>query len=133
MKNNLLIILAGVLFGAGLALSGMTDPTRVIGFLDLSGSWDPTLAFVMGGALLVFSGGYWLLRKRFNLPSDSGDGLTKRMVIGAALFGIGWGLAGFCPGPAVANLAALRAEALIFVPAMAVGMIFVQRLFRGDS
>jgi uncharacterized membrane protein YedE/YeeE len=87
----------------------------------------------MGGALLVFGGGYRLLRKKFNLPSDSGDGLTKRMVMGAALFGIGWGLGGFCPGPAIANLGALRTEALIFVPAMAVGMIFVQRLFRADS
>ena len=133
MKNKLLILLAGAFFGAGLALSGMTDPTRVIGFLDLSGSWDPTLAFVMGGALLVFGGGYWLLRKKFNLPSDSGDGLTKRMVIGAALFGVGWGLGGFCPGPAVANLAALRTEALVFVPAMAIGMIVVQRLFRADN
>ena len=86
-----------------------------------------------GRGLAVFGGGYWLLRKKFNLPSDSGDGLTKRMVIGAALFGVGWGLGGFCPGPAVANLAALRTEALVFVPAMAIGMIVVQRLFRADN
>ena len=133
MKSNLLILLAGALFGAGLAFSGMTNPTRVIGFLDVSGYWDPTLAFVMGGALLVFGGGYWLLQKKLGLPKDSGDGLCKRMIVGAALFGIGWGLGGFCPGPAIANLAALRIEALIFVPAMAIGMILAQRGFGADG
>jgi uncharacterized membrane protein YedE/YeeE len=133
MKTKFLILLAGALFGSGLALSGMTDPTRVTGFLDLFGSWDPTLAFVMGGALLVFGGGYFLLRKSCDLPCDSSEPVSKRLLTGAAIFGIGWGLGGFCPGPAIANLGALRIEALVFVPAMAIGMILVQRLCKIDA
>jgi len=133
MKRNLIVFLAGLLFGAGLALSGMTDPARVLGFLDLAGDWDPTLAFVMGGALLVFGIGYLLLRKKFSLPAGESDPVSKSLLIGSAIFGIGWGLAGFCPGPALANLGALRAEALVFVPMMALGMILAQRLFGADS
>ncbi|MDF1739225.1 MAG: hypothetical protein P1U86_08705 [Verrucomicrobiales bacterium] len=128
MKKNLLTLLAGLLFGAGLALSGMTDPSRVIGFLDLAGEWDPTLAFVMAGALLVFSTGYFFLRKKCRLPGNESDSVSKKLILGAILFGVGWGLGGFCPGPAIANLAALRTEALIFVPMMAVGMFLAQRL-----
>ncbi|MEC5125315.1 DUF6691 family protein [Verrucomicrobiales bacterium BCK34] len=127
MKKNLLTLLAGLLFGAGLALSGMTDPSRVIGFLDLTGEWDPTLAFVMGGALLVFSAGYFFFRRKCQLPGNESDPVSKKLILGAVLFGVGWGLGGFCPGPAIANLAALRPEALIFVPMMAVGMFLAQR------
>lgn len=127
MKKNLLTLLAGLLFGAGLALSGMTDPSRVIGFLDLTGEWDPTLAFVMGGALLVFSAGYFFFRRKCQLPGNESDPVSKKLILGAVLFGAGWGLGGFCPGPAIANLAALRTEALIFVPMMAVGMFLAQR------
>lgn len=127
MKKNLLTLLAGLLFGAGLALSGMTDPSRVIGFLDLTGEWDPTLAFVMGGALLVFSAGYFFFRRKCQLPGNESDPVSKKLILGAVLFGVGWGLGGFCPGPAIANLAALRTEALIFVPMMAVGMFLAQR------
>ncbi len=132
MKTNLLVFLAGALFGAGLALSGMTDPARVIGFLDLFGDWDPTLAFVMAGALLVFGIGYFLLRKSCNLPKNSSDPVSKRLVFGALLFGIGWGVGGVCPGPGIANLGALQTEAIVFVPAMAIGMILVQRVFKID-
>ncbi|MDA7922639.1 hypothetical protein N9B21_01215 [Verrucomicrobiales bacterium] len=128
MKKAVLIFLAGLLFGAGLALSGMTDPSRVVGFLDLAGQWDPTLAFVMGGALIVFSAGYFLLRKKCHLPGNESDPVSKKLIFGAILFGIGWGLGGFCPGPAIANLAAPRIEALIFVPMMAVGMFLAQRI-----
>ena len=133
MKKHLLTLLAGLLFGAGLALSGMTDPSRVIGFLDLTGEWDATLAFVMGGALVAFSAGYFLLRKKCHLPGNESDPVSKKLIIGSILFGIGWGLGGFCPGPAIANLAALRSEALIFVPMMALGMFFAQRFCGVDQ
>lgn len=133
MKKNLLTFLAGALFGAGLAISGMTDPLKVTAFLDVFGVWDPTLIFVMGAALAVFSGGYFFLRKSFSLPCDSGDPVSKQLLLGAALFGIGWGLGGFCPGPAIANLGALRIESLVFVPAMAIGMVLVQRLYKLDA
>jgi len=135
MKEALLTFLAGLLFGAGLALSGMTDPSRVVGFLDLADDWDATLAFVMGGALVVFSAGYFLLRKKCHLPGNESesDSVSKKLIIGSILFGIGWGLGGFCPGPALANLAAFQTEALIFVPMMAVGVFFAQRFCGVDK
>ena len=132
MKKRILIFLAGMLFGAGLALSGMTDPERVIGFLDIGGDWDPTLAFVMGGALLTFAVGSFLVRKKANLKCASCEPVSRNLVIGSVVFGIGWGLGGFCPGPAIANLAELRTEALVFVPMMALGMFLVQRTFGVD-
>jgi uncharacterized membrane protein YedE/YeeE len=133
MKSRALVLLAGVLFGVGLAVSGMTDPTRVIGFLDLFGAWDATLAFVMGGALLVFSSGYFLLRKRFSLPAPSKGPISGKLVAGAVIFGVGWGLGGFCPGPALADLGRASVEALVFVATMAVGMIVAQRGFGADE
>lgn len=125
---------AGLLFGLGLAVSGMTDPARVIGFLDVTGNWDPALAFVMGGAVLTFGLGMWLWRRRTAgrgwfgaaLPVADRGPVDRRLVLGALIFGTGWGLGGFCPGPALANLAAWRAEALVFVPAMAVGMLLAR-------
>jgi uncharacterized protein len=122
-------LVAGALFGAGLAVSGMADPQRVRGFLDLFGAWDPTLAFVMGGALIPMAIA-WRLQKRmpspmaaerFTLPTARD--LEPRLVGGAALFGIGWGVAGLCPGPALADLAIAPAPAAIFVAAMLGGMI----------
>jgi uncharacterized membrane protein YedE/YeeE len=119
---------AGLLFGAGLTFSGMTDPQRVRGFLDLFGRWDPTLAFVMGGAVLVMALA-WRLRGRmrhplfaekFVLPGRSD--LDAQLILGSALFGIGWGLAGLCPGPAIASLALAPAAVLPFVAAMLAGM-----------
>lgn len=137
------LLIAGSLFGVGLAISGMCDPARVIGFLDVAGDWDPALAFVMGGALGTYALGMFVLRKTRNgagwfgsrLPRCESDPVNRRLIIGAILFGIGWGLGGFCPGPALANLGALppRLEALAFVPAMAVGMFLAQRLFGADS
>lgn len=121
-------VLSGALFGAGLAIGGMTDPQRVRGFLDVFGRWDPTLAFVMAGAVMVMAVA-WRLRgpmtkpvfaDRFSLP-DRGD-LDAGLVVGSALFGIGWGLAGLCPGPAVANLALAPQHALPFLAAMLAGM-----------
>ena len=121
-------ILAGLLFGAGLAISGMLDPARVRAFLDIFGDWDPTLAFVMGGALIVMAAA-WAVQRRmrtslagadFDLPDTST--IDARLVGGAALFGIGWGIAGLCPGPAVASLGTAIGPAAIFVIAMAVGV-----------
>ena len=141
MNARLLIVsLAGVLFGAGLALSGMTNPTRVVGFLDVMGRWDPTLLWVMAGAVLTFGGGLAIIRAvrhgqgwfGVKLPTRNDDPVDRRLVIGALIFGLGWGLAGFCPGPALANLAAWRMEALLFVPAMAVGMLIARAVFGVD-
>ena len=131
-----LIFLAGALFGTGLAISGMTDPGRVIGFLDVFGAWDPALLFVMAGAVGVYGLGMLILRRLQNqnlkLPSTASSPIDRRLVLGSALFGVGWGLGGFCPGPSLANLGALRIEALIFVPAMAMGMFLAQRFFGAD-
>jgi len=123
-----LALVSGTIFGAGLALSGMMDPSRVRGFLDLFGAWDPTLAFVMGGALAVMAIA-WLVQKRmerpladarFSLPASTT--IDARLVAGSAIFGMGWGLAGLCPGPALASLVANPARALTFVVAMVAGM-----------
>ncbi|MEM7011148.1 MAG: DUF6691 family protein [Verrucomicrobiota bacterium] len=130
MKTWILILIAGVFFGAGLALSGMTNPGRVIGFLNITDDWDPTLAFVMGGALCVFGGGALIFRRQ--LPKAESDPISNSLIVGSILFGIGWGISGFCPGPALANLAWLRFDAVLFVPAMAVGMIIAQRVFNLD-
>lgn len=122
-------IASGFLFGIGLTVSGMTDPQRVRGFLDIFGGWDPTLAFVMGGAVLVMAVA-WRIQARmarpvfgetFSLP-DRTD-LDPRLLAGAALFGIGWGIAGLCPGPAVASLALSPMNAVPFVAAMLIGML----------
>jgi len=119
---------SGALFGAGLAIGGMTDPSRVRGFLDLFGNWDPTLAFVMGGAVIVMAIAWRfqtrmarpVFGERFALP-DRTD-LDGKLIAGSALFGVGWGLAGLCPGPAVASLALAPSDALPFVAAMLAGM-----------
>lgn len=121
-------LLSGALFGGGLVIGGMTDPQRVRGFLDLFGRWDPTLAFVMAGALTVMAI-TWRVRgrmtkpvfgTRFSLPGR--NDLDARLVVGSALFGTGWGLAGLCPGPAVANLALAPLQVLPFIAAMFAGM-----------
>jgi uncharacterized protein len=138
MKTGKLVLffVAGALFGMGLAISGMTDPRRVIGFLDLFGAWDPALLFVMAGAAGVYGLGMLLLRRfrgrKVDLPSAASSPIDRRLVIGAAIFGLGWGLGGFCPGPALANLGALQIEALLFVPTMAIGMLLAQKFFRAD-
>jgi uncharacterized membrane protein YedE/YeeE len=121
-------VVSGTLFGAGLTLSGMTDPARVRGFLDVFGQWDPTLVFVMGGAVIVMAIA-WRIQSRmkqplfgetFSLP-DRRD-VDGRLIAGSALFGIGWGIAGLCPGPAVASLALSPLAVLPFVAAMLAGM-----------
>ena len=129
-------LFCGLVFGLGLVWSGMTDPAKVQGFLDLAGAWDPTLAFVMGGAVLVTLPGFaWLRRRRrpliepaFSWPAALG--IDARLVTGSVLFGIGWGLSGFCPGPAIVNLAGGSAGVLVFCLAMVAGM-FGHKLFAG--
>lgn|SRR5215211_2220894 len=122
-------VIAGAIFGAGLTLSDMVNPARVLNFLDVAGSWDPTLMFVMAGGLAVTTLGYELIFRRgspvfadkFKLPTQRQIDLP--LVGGAALFGIGWGLAGICPGPALTDLVTLEPKVLLFVAAMLLGMI----------
>jgi uncharacterized protein len=122
-------LLAGVIFGVGLTVSDMVNPARVLNFLDVAGSWDPTLIFVMAGGLAITTLGYKLILRRssplfddrFHIPTRQQIDLP--LVGGAALFGVGWGLAGICPGPALADVMTLEPKVLLFVAAMLVGMI----------
>ena len=127
-------LLAGLLFGLGLIVSGMADPAKVLGFLDLAGAWDPSLAFVMAGAVLAASLGHAWLRRR-GRALDGGPlhwpppaRVDVRLAVGSLVFGAGWGLAGFCPGPALVNAAAGLPQALIFVAAMVAGMALFSAL-----
>ena len=126
---------AGTVFGLGLAMSGMLDPARVRGFLDIFGAWDPSLAFVLGGAVTVALAGMAVLRRLrrpafdegFHLPATSP--IDRRLVLGSAIFGIGWGMAGFCPGPALASLSLGLAPVVLFVVAMLAGMTLHDRVW----
>ena len=120
--------LSGLVFGLGLVLSGMSDPAKVLNFLDLAGSWDPSLAFVMGGATVTAYVGYRLAWRRpapvldakFDIPTATA--IDRPLLTGAALFGIGWGIGGFCPGPAWTALPLAAPGTLVFVPAMLLGI-----------
>ena len=128
MQHRISEFLVGLLFGLGLILSGMTDPGKVIGFLDLAGLWDPSLALVMGGAIAVGFFAFAIAKKRtvnffggaLHLPKS--NQIDKPLVIGAVLFGAGWGLAGFCPGPGLVSLASGNVKGAFFVAFMLVGM-----------
>ncbi|GGZ57533.1 hypothetical protein GCM10008101_08900 [Lysobacter xinjiangensis] len=128
-KFSLAALFSGALFGLGLAMSGMTDPRRVLGFLDLFGDFDPTLMFVLGGAVatttllfrFVLRRGSPVLADTFQLSSLKH--VDRKLLAGAALFGIGWGIAGYCPGPALAGLGIGSVEALWFIPAMLAGIL----------
>lgn len=128
MKFSLASFGAGLLFGLGLLVSGMANPEKVLGFLDIAGQWDPSLAFVMGGAIIVGLFAFTVAKKRtisflgFNMRLPGSDRPDKRLVIGSVLFGAGWGLAGFCPGPGLVALGAGETGALVFVAAMVAGM-----------
>ena len=132
MRNLLPALFVGIIFGAGLALSDMVNPARVQAFLDVAGAWDPTLMFVMGAALVPSAIAYLIQRRmvrpllgeRFSIP-DSRT-LDRPLLVGAALFGIGWGLVGFCPGPALAGLVLGAWQAWLFVGAMLAGMALYQ-------
>lgn len=129
MKQVLPGLIVGLLFGAGLALSDMINPARVLAFLDVAGSWDPTLAFVMAGALVPSAIAYWLVRRmhrplledEFRIPQNRT--VEPKLLAGAAIFGIGWGLVGFCPGPAIAALGFGVWQPWLFVAAMLAGML----------
>lgn len=132
MRETITGVLTGFIFGLGLCLSGMTDPAVVQGFLDLAGAWDPTLVFVMaGGVAVTFVGYRFVLRQKkplwagkFSVPAPGT--IDVPLVSGAAIFGIGWGLSGYCPGPAVVSLASGRRGIILFVVAMLAGMIAVR-------
>ena len=129
-------LLAGLVFGIGLIVSGMTNPAKVLGFLDLAGWWDPSLALVMGGAIAVGTLAFQLARKRgksllgepMRLPVATQ--VDRRLLVGALAFGVGWGLAGFCPGPALASLASGGVKPAIFTAAMIAGMAIYELLER---
>lgn len=129
----------GLVFGLGIAISGMANPAKVLNFFDVAGNWDPSLAFVMGGALVVTLLGYRLLpgrgspvlAERFAWPTARD--IDLRLVAGSAIFGVGWGIAGFCPGGALPALGTGRAEVLVFVAAMAAGIVLTRLLQRGPG
>lgn len=129
-------LLAGTLFGIGLAVSGMADPPNVLAFLTISSSWNPALIGTMGGALAVTAVGYALVTRRarplfeaeFSIPR-TGE-IDKRLIVGASVFGVGWGLSGYCPGPGLVGLAVLDVRALAFVAAFAVGVLLYEGLNR---
>ncbi|WP_171013903.1 YeeE/YedE family protein [Sphingopyxis chilensis] len=129
MRNDLAALFVGAIFGAGLVLSDMVNPARVQAFLDVAGRWDPTLMFVMGAALVPSALAYLVRRKlvrpvlasHFFVPENAAP--DRRLLTGAALFGVGWGIAGFCPGPALAGLVLGAWQAWLFVAAMFAGMI----------
>ncbi|MFU8819990.1 MAG: DUF6691 family protein [Gammaproteobacteria bacterium] len=129
MNRQILVALgSGVVFGLGLAVSQMINPAKVLGFLDVAGAWDPSLAFVMAGALLVMGIAWRIQARRVvvavqpGLPPAPERGIDRPLVAGALVFGAGWGLVGYCPGPAIASLALLSAEPVLFVLAMLAGM-----------
>lgn len=134
-----LACLCGLIFGTGILVSGMANPAKVMNFFDIAGTWDPSLALVMGGALLVAFPGYRLVLRRsgplvgdgFQLPAR--DGIDLRLTGGAALFGIGWGIAGFCPGAALPALGTGRAEVFIFVLALVSGILLARLLQRSPA
>ncbi len=129
-------LLAGLVFGLGLILSGMADPAKVLGFLDLAGAWDPSLALVMAGAIAVGLVAFTLAKRRtrsllgLQMRLPQGSTIDRRLVIGSLLFGVGWGVAGFCPGPALVALGMGETKALVFVIAMLAGMGLFELLER---
>lgn len=138
MKNGIALV-AGWVFGAGLYLAMMTDPNKVLAFLDLAGRWDPSLSLVMAGAIAVSAAGFAWSRRLRTSWSGAGfawPGLTRvdaRLLAGAALFGIGWGLTGYCPGPGIAALTINPAEAIPYLLAMAAGMVVWDRWLAAES
>lgn len=129
----------GVLFGFGLIISGMSNPQKILNFLDITGNWDPSLMFVMGGAVVVGLGGFYLASKRTEvffggaLHIPSRRDISQPLVIGSLIFGAGWGIAGLCPGPAIVALGAGHMKALVFVLAMLVGMALCNRFVTGHK
>jgi uncharacterized membrane protein YedE/YeeE len=132
--RNIITVFTGLIFGIGLIMSGMTNPAKVQNFLDLFGSWDPSLALVMGGAILITMPGFWLVQKRqtplfedsFLIPQKTN--LDFYLLTGSTIFGIGWGLGGFCPGPVVVSISTGSTGTLFFVITMLIGMVLAKLL-----
>ncbi len=139
MKYSLASLFAGLIFGFGLIVSGMANPEKVLGFLDIAGLWDPSLAFVMGGAIIVGLGAFAVARRRtlsflgFNIKIPSHTHIDKRLVIGSLMFGVGWGIAGFCPGPGIVALGAGEIKAAVFVASMVAGMVIFELIERNRA
>ena len=134
-KSNISSIICGIIFSIGLGISGMTQPHKVIGFLDIFGEWNPSLAFVMGGAVLSYLALQLLIQRRFSIPLLGGSfqissrkDLDRSLIIGALLFGSGWGLGGYCPGPAITSLGSGSLNSLLFVIAMGFGMLLADQV-----
>ena len=134
-KSNISAIICGIIFSIGLGISGMTQPHKVSGFLDIFGEWNPSLAFVMGGAVLSYLALQLLIQSNFSIPVLGGSfqiptrkDLDRSLIIGALLFGSGWGLGGYCPGPAITSLGSGSLNALLFVVAMGGGMLLADRV-----
>jgi uncharacterized protein len=129
-------LLAGLVFGLGLIVSGMADPAKVLGFLDVTGAWDPSLALVMAGAIAVVAPAFALAQRRAtsvlgaSMPGPTSRVIDRRLVVGSAAFGVGWGVAGFCPGPGLVALGMGEVKALVFVGAMGLGMLAFEGLNR---
>ncbi len=134
MSKLILSLLSGLVFGLGLIVSGMSNPAKVLGFLDLAGAWDPSLALVMGGAIAVAMPAFWLAGRRRQsilgepLQLPAARRIDRRLLLGSLAFGAGWGIAGFCPGPALVSLLAWQPKAWIFVGAMLAGMAIFELL-----
>jgi uncharacterized protein len=130
--NKLISLISGIIFGTGLVISEMINPEKILGFLDLFGNWDPSLAFVMIGALVVSSPLFYIIKnkekpifaEKFNYSNNKS--INNRLVVGSVLFGAGWGLIGLCPGPAISSLALLNIRSIIFVVAMFIGFYLVK-------
>lgn len=119
MRTNLVAFIAGLVFAVGLCVSGMTNPAKVLGFLDFTGAWDPSLAFVMAGAILIYALGYHFIVGK---KPETNTKIDRPLLLGSAIFGIGWGLSGYCPGPALVSLAGFQFKPFIFVLVMLAGM-----------
>ncbi|OUS32898.1 YeeE/YedE family protein [Thalassotalea sp. 42_200_T64] len=133
--NNFIALICGLVFGFGLTIAQMVNPNKVLNFLDLFGSWDASLAFVMGGGVITYIIGYQLFIKKmkkplltenFNIPTNTV--IDQKLIIGSTIFGIGWGIAGICPGPAIANITTGNEKILVFILLMVVGMLLAQKV-----
>lgn len=140
MTRTIVAFLAGLLFGVGLIVAQMTNPAKVIGFLDVTGAWDPSLAFVMVGAIAVYSVAYWLSRARrarpflapeFRLPANRR--IDRPLILGSLIFGAGWGLSGFCPGPAITSAGFGEPRVWVFLGAMLAGMLALRLRDRSQT
>lgn len=131
---RLISLLSGIIFGLGLTISGMVNPQKVLGFLNIFDAWDPSLIFVMVGAIIIFAPMHFIFKKKSrpilakNFISIQNKNIDKKLLIGSGLFGVGWGLAGLCPGPAIASISFLNPSSLIFVLFMFVGFFIANRI-----